>query len=242
MKKMILLPVLLATLLHGQLAVQKERFGSIDRDTQVMTDVVFEGGADTLMDVTTRRDEADSMKILRERETGEVEKFIDHARIGDSMGAPTWDGTRFIGSYGVMSTNQSDLALYGKPANPNMEDGVWFFLWNNDLHTFATDWKLGNPPYVGDIYSFPPGELVKIPQFKANKKYALTSGVWVETSFLGYNIDIYVKMGERPIISPVYEPVAARLDPVLVKDSKTNIVWRVYAENGRFFATIEEEQ
>jgi hypothetical protein len=119
MKKWMVVLIGLATVCaFAQLTVQKEEKQKIPNAGLIVTDVVFEGGADTLMDVTKRGDEADSMKILRE---------------------------------------------------------------------------------------------------------------------------FTVILNDEPSIVQVYVPVAAKLDPVLVKDTGTNVVWQIYAKDGRFFAKPVEE-
>jgi len=265
MKKMILLPVLLVTQLHGQLTVTKERSGGIDRDTQVVTDVVFEGGADTLMDVTKRGDEADSMKVLRV--STNLQMRIVAGTLKNELTSEEFDATSLhgagvdiVGTRVARGRHAMGALDENFPENPLAGEKEWLVLSGNIM------WRLGNgelpflfvvddswsmvewAPDIGETPVFPltnhvEQALIMMPGMPDWEYKDDTWQTWVFSHGLPFftHIDCF----DLEIViykNMAYVPVAARLDPVLVKDSKTNVVWRVYAENGRFFATIEEEK
>jgi len=254
MKKLVWIFCALAAQLHGQLTVDKAPIGPIRPEALIVTDVAFTA-TDTLMNVTARGDEADSMKILREHvvEGVMVAGGSVYVKSTNPMlppygnGSLTWTGARFEGNVGGgtawMGFGRDALAVGGLSVNMGAPTDAWLLVIkrpdidSHDMYAGPGD-DLPAPPYPSGNQFRRGWYWVSAPMY-----------MWVPYGPGGTIVSVEQGAGggfggitTAPKIETTYEPVAARLDPVLVKDTKTNVVWRVYAENGRFFATIEEEK
>jgi len=236
MKKLILFSVVLATQIHGQLAVQKERLGGI-------------GGADTLMDVTRRGDEADSMKVLRERESGDMEKYAFLTTIQDFMGndIAEWDGMRFIstndpsGKVVLFSNNPADLFLIGMPINENIPAEKWFFVagqYANYGYLHITNINI--PPVVDNMDVGPAFGIY----FNERCWHVFDEFGWSDPPPINlyYQWRLPFEVRERPVIVPVYDPVAALTDlvpPHDFTDVVTGNIYTVIVSNASFYAILK---
>jgi len=199
------------------------------------------------MDVTTRGDIADSMNIRRGDSTNGVmitggKIQIVNAPVYDTL---TWGTSRFEGFY-TMADGRPAILGYGRdavemaeiPYNPNAPTTNWILL-INDASGSAQMYigPSGDLPISGgntEVY-----ELWYLYHSIAYPNWMNFHGIIPSsrTLYRGSSVEITTV----PRIEASYSPVAAKFDPILLKDTETNVVWQIYAKDGRFFAKPVQE-
>ena len=173
---------------------------------------------DTLMDVTTRGDEADSVRVLRERETSGVVVTGGGVYMmrPSGHGPLQWNGTAFEGNVGGdncwlglgnAATAKPSPAL---PANPLAPPDHWLLVIKNTA--------IG--PGVYDMLLGPTGDMPSpndstTETYNAAWRYASSTDTWVaynsgSTAMITQNTFAMIEV--EPKIEKFYAPVAALVD------------------------------
>ena len=163
--------------------------------------------------------------------------LIVNAPIYDTL---NWNKNRFEGFYtmgdgkpAILGYGRDAVSMAGIPDNPNAPTTNWILVINDAAGSAQM--------FIGPSGDYP------IPQNNTQDYelwylyHHIAYPSWVNfygvipasrTLYRGSASEITMS----PRIEPNYPPVAAVLDPLLVKDQSTNVIWQIYAKDGRFFA------